>query len=158
MLVDSINRYNGTEYLKLVNVENYKAKGVKIPAQIHSVPALLFTENKTVIFGKQVFDYLLLPNKGFLFNLPKKATAETPSQATSGEPMSFSFITNSSDAYSFIEDDKPDPHKNYLWANINDNIAIQTAPEEAKQKGSLPDIGNLKSERDLQLQTFLQTT
>lgn len=163
MLVDSIKRYNGLDHMKLVNVENYKAKGVSIPAQIHSVPALLFPESKKVIFGKQVFDFLLLPSKGFLFNLPKKNGGESSGGGMegggNGEPLSFSLTNSSSDAYSFIEADKPDPHKMYGWSDINENIIIPTTMEDAKESkrggSSIPDLGLLKSQRDMQLQDFL---
>jgi hypothetical protein len=159
MLVDSIKRYNGQEHLKLVNVEHYKAKGVSIPAQIHSVPALLFPETKKVIFGKQVFDFLLLPNKGYLFNLPKKESGPVAGgEISSGDPMSFSLTNGLSDSYSFIDADKPDPHKSYVWSGVDENIVIPTTIEtekESKRGQSLPDVGSLKSQRDLQLQDFL---
>ena len=162
MLIDSIKRYNGTDYLKFVNVESYKSK---LPKQIHSVPALFFPETKNVIFGKQVFDYLLLPGKGFLFNLPKKVADPTTSAVT-GEPLSFSLLKNSSDAYSFIDEEKPDPHKSYIWSDVNENIVIPTVDETGGKGNSggnsdrtskgLPDLGSLQSQRELQLQGFLQ--
>ena len=160
MLIDSIKRYNGTDYLKLVNVESYKSK---LPKQIHSVPALLFPETKNVIFGKQVFDYLLLPGKGYLFNLPKKQNTEPAQGTTPGEPLSFSLNNSSSDAYSFIDADNPDPHKIYGWSDINENIVIPTVDETGAKGNSgdraskgLPDLGSLQSQRELQLQGFLQ--
>lgn len=164
MLVESIHRYNGQEHMKLVNVENYKAKGIAIPKQIHSVPALLFTENKTVIFGKQVFDYLLLPGKGYLFHLPKKVNdgVANDSTGTPGEPLSFNLMSSAGDAFSFIEEEKMDPHKSYNWANINENITIPTTDEVVSGKDGmrgnkgLPDLGTLQSQRELQLQNFLQ--
>lgn len=161
MLVDSIKRYNGLDYLKLVNVENYKAKGVSIPAQIHSVPALLFPETKKVIFGKQVFDFLLLPNKGYLFNLPKKDSGPVAGDGAlqnGGDPLSFSLTNGLSDAYSFIDADNPDPHKSYVWSGVDENIVIPTTMEtekESKRGQSIPDLGSLKSQRDMQLQDFL---
>jgi len=158
MLIDSIKRYNGSDYFKIVNIDVYLAKKIPIPPKIHSVPAILFP-NKNIIFGKQVFDYLLLPGKGFLFNLPKKEVAEQKI----AEPLSFNFSKNSSsDLFSFIDDksESRDPHKNYDWCTLDENIVIPTTEEtpintETRSKKNLPDLGSIKSERDLDLQNYL---
>lgn len=164
MLVDSVKRYNGTDYLKLVNIDTYLAKGIAIPAKIHSVPAIILP-NKTILFGKQVFDYLLLPGKGFLFNLPNKEKKQTILEASPLEPLSFNFSKNSSsDMFSFIDEtneDVKDPHKAYNWCNITENITIptvnneETVNMETRSKKNLPDVTAIKSERDLDLQNYL---
>jgi hypothetical protein len=156
MLVDSIKRYNGTDFIKLVNIDVYLAKKIKIPTQIHSVPAILFP-SKNIIFGKQVFDYLLLPGKGFLFNLPKKeSTQET---INISEPLSYNFSKSTSgDLFSFIETEDKDPHKSYKWSDINENIAIPTTEGtnvETRTKILLPDVSSIKTDRDLELQNYL---
>lgn len=169
MLIDNIKRYNATEYFKLANVEVYAAKKI-LPPQIHSVPALMFVENKSIIFGKQVFDYLLLPNKGFLFRLPIKnnSNKESTQVNTIGqkEPMSFSIGSSSSDAFSFIEEEGSiDNHKSYNWAGIDDHIAIPTTIEsddggvntETRSKKTLPDISAIQAARELDIQNHLNT-
>lgn len=183
MLLDNIKRYSASAYFKLVNVEALLAKGMKLPPAVHSVPTLLFQESKTFIVGKQVFDYLLLPGKGFLLNLPAKgATAKLPGEASApgssgpltveGEPMSFAIHSKnmSSDAYSFIEDENShDIHKVYNWSGVEENHAIPLVEEgadiagggavntETRTKKNLPDIGSIQSLREQELQTYLGT-
>ena len=168
MLVDSIRRYNAITYFKLVNIENCKVKGIQIPSKIHSVPALMFLDDsKTILFGKQVFDFLLLPNKGFLFNLPKKEVSKESknnNNETSDELVPYHFNQNSlGDSFSFIEENEViDKHKQYGWSDINLDIKIQTSSEslntETRSKKGLPDLGTLQSERDLALQKYLNTS
>jgi hypothetical protein len=169
MLVDNIKRYNATDFFKLINVENYLANGHNIPSQIHSVPALMFRETKKLIFGKQVFDYLLLPSKGFLLNLPKSGSA--PKDATAldnnaptDEPNPFALCAGigSGDNFSFIDENVQDTQKGYNWCDLNSKITIDT-PQDAtnnlekdeKSKKKMPDIATLRSQRDLDIQ---QTT
>lgn len=170
LLIDNIKRYNALEYFKLVNVEQYLAHGKKLPPQIHSVPAIMFKETKSLIFGKQVFDYLLLPGKGFLLNLPSKKTENsmeqgfTPSENV-GEPSAFSLHAGigAGDSFSFIEETSVDTQKGYIWCSLDEHIKIPT-PEDASanlEKGEksckkdLPDISALRSQRELDLQNTL---
>ena len=166
MLVDSIRRYNALSHFKLVNIENLKIKGLPIPSKIHSVPALMFLDDsKTVMFGKQVFDFLLLPNKGFLFNLPKK---QSSSSGTKEEPsddlVAYHFNQNAlGDSFSFIEENEViDKHKQYKWSNIDSDTSIPIATNslntETRSKKGLPDLGTLQSERELELQKYLNTS
>lgn len=164
LLVDNIKRYNATEFFKLVNVEQYLSSGRKLPPQIHSVPAIMFPENKTLLFGKQVFDYLLLPGKGFLLNLPSKKKNEVGTANTSAEPISFSLHAGigSGDAYSFIEEQDNDTQKGYVWSMIDEHHSIPTPVEEStgmmeetRSKKGLPDISAVRSNRELDLQNFL---
>ena len=166
-MIDNIKRYNALEFFKLVNVEQYLAQGKKLPPQIHSVPAIMFKETKSLIFGKQVFDYLLLPGKGFLLNLPSKKTETDidPSRMTmmAGEPQSFSLHAGigAGDSFSFIEENSVDTQKGYIWCSLDEHIKIPT-PEDGsaniekgeKSKKDLPDISALRSQRELDLQTL----
>ena len=164
LLIDNIKRYNATEFFKMVNVEQYLASGKKLPPQIHSVPAIMFRENKTLLFGKQVFDYLLLPGKGFLLNLPNKNKKDTSVENIPTEPVSFSLHAGigSGDAYSFIEEQNNDTQKGYVWSMIDEHHKIPTPAEEemgmmeeTRSKKGLPDISSVRSNRELDLQNFL---
>jgi hypothetical protein len=172
MLLDNIKRYSALEFFKLVNIEQYLATGKKLPPQIHSVPAIMFKETKAIIFGKQVFDYLLLPGKGFLLNLPKKQVAtnsETLGSSSSLEPSSYSLHagTRSGDAYSFIESEgNTDTQKGYVWSHIDEQFSIPTVEEstggletsDSRSKKSLPDISALRSARELDLQNHVNSS
>lgn len=169
MLIDNIKRYNATEHFKLVNIDVYLSKGVSLPKIINSVPSLLFTENKNLLSGKQVFDFLLVPGKGFLFNLPKKGdgtskSTESKNNTTIEEPISFSIVGNSlGDGFSMIDDEPGKINENRInyWADINENQKIETTEDdngtnkETRTKKELPDLGNLQSSREMDLQKYL---
>ena len=150
------------QHFKLINVEQYLSAGNVIPSQIHSVPAIMFKDTRKIIFGKQVFDYLLLPNKGFLLNQKKEVVAL--SEKSVAEPSSFSLYSGigCGDNFGFIDETQGDEQKGYQWAGIDDKIYIPT-PEDAtinmekdeKSKKNMPDIASLRSQRELDLQQAL---
>ena len=159
LLIDNIKRYNAEKYFKLVDVAKY----IKlIPKQIHSVPALMFKETKKLLFGKEVFDYLLLPSKGFLLTL-KKEEPITSSLETTEPPSSFSLCNNSSlygDNFAFInEAPEDDREKSYTWCSINENITIETPEDPNVEKGTpktdIPDIATLRSQRETEIQKYI---
>ena len=165
MLIDSIKRYNAESKFKFVDIDVYRSKGIQIPRQIHSIPALFFPDTKATIFQKQVFDFLLLPNKGFLFKQQPTQPLSDPTPfppASSSDPDSFSFSkTGSSDAYTFIQNDQyvlaNDNQRTYNWSDVNTSSSPIPAPEETdtKKKNNLPDLGTLQQEREMALQTYL---
>ena len=59
VLLDTIKRHDTKKSIKLVIID---AIIDKIKHKITAVPALMFLPSKEVIYGKAVFDYLLLPN------------------------------------------------------------------------------------------------
>ena len=44
--------------LKLVSIDNLRARGIKLNDNINIVPAILFKNTEKFIYGKEVFDYL----------------------------------------------------------------------------------------------------
>lgn len=130
MLLDTIQRMQ-VKAISLVSIDSLKASGRKVPPQIHSVPALMIMPAKQLLFGKQVFDYLLLPGKGVLTNGSLKASSGSGSSGggqqpeENGDPLAFTLnISNhSSDNFSFIEEDNADKYRNYTWSSIDDNVA-----------------------------------
>jgi len=61
MLIDSVNRLDANKSIKLYNIDTYAR-----PARISSVPALLLLPGREILYGRQVFDHLLLPGRGLL--------------------------------------------------------------------------------------------
>ena len=160
LLVDNIKRYNAEKYFKLVDVSHYIKM---IPPQIHSVPALMFKETRKLLFGKEVFDYLLLPSKGFLLTL-KKEDPITSSLETSEHPSSFSLFNNGSsiygDNFAFIDEAPTDgTEKSYTWCSITENIKIETPEDPNVEKGTskvdIPDIATLRSQRESEIQKYI---
>jgi hypothetical protein len=78
MLKETISTYDSNnELIKLVCIDVLRKKGQNIPSQIKSVPALFKIPNKEIIFGKDVFDYLLLPGSGILLKQKEKNEEKT---------------------------------------------------------------------------------
>jgi hypothetical protein len=49
--------------IKLVSIDTLRYLKKPIDKRIHSVPALYLLDTKKILFGKEVFDYLILQNK-----------------------------------------------------------------------------------------------
>ena len=169
MLMDQLERYSAKKYFKLINVEKLLSKGMKLPADVHVVPALMILPSKKVLVGKPLFDYLLLPNKGFIFTIEQSKATTDIKTPISDDPIAFGFNQSAGDGFSFIEDgmhNTNDEHKQYSWASLHENVAIETPKEddyvkEEKQsarKQKMPDISILQSERASDLQNYLNNT
>jgi hypothetical protein len=160
MLLDTIKRHDGMSLMKLVSIEGVRAAGRAIPPRIQAVPAIAF-DNNNVIFGKQVFDYLLLPGRGLLLTQAPKSTNTdaTPGSTPQADgPSAFTLGAQHSDAFSMIEGDEALTDKNYVWASVFDSsptisgtqeIAYQ---EDTRSKKELPDINTIREQRQLDLQ------
>lgn len=170
MLLDTIKRHDGLSLMKLVSIEGLRAAGHKIPTKVHSVPAIAF-DNANLIFGKQVFDYLLLPGRGLLLTqAPKQAGGDgmgpmggSGSGGVDGEPLAFTLGAQHSDVFSMLEGSDDHSDKNYAWASVFDNgsgavgaagaasgeMAFQ---EDTRSKKELPDINAIREQRQMDLQ------
>ena len=133
VLLDTIKRHDTKKTIKLVVID---AIVNKISHKIKAVPALMFMPSKEIIYGKAVFDYLLLPNRGYLFaNNNTRDKQETSSitspvplniQERPDEPIAFTLGAISSDNYSDITDDNINSmnineDKLYKWGIINES-------------------------------------
>ena len=132
VLLDTIKRHDTKKTIKLVVID---AIVNKISHKIKAVPALMFMPTKEIIYGKAVFDYLLLPNRGYLFtsnsSRDKQETSSISSpiplniQEKTDEPMAFTLGAISSDNFSDISDDNINSmnineDKLYKWGLVNE--------------------------------------
>lgn len=167
MLLDTIKRHDIDKTIKLLSIEALKTSG-KLPAVVHSVPALMLTDEKRLMFGKHVFDYLLLPGSGILLMMQMKKVEEATAPHIPGEdrgesgngPAAFSLTCGGlANMFSPFEGDEPVELKDRLsiWTPIQDTTtpapSAETSPyqEETRQKISLPDIEYVRQQRDLDL-------
>lgn len=171
MLMDQLERYDAKKNFKLVNVEKLLSKRMNLPPDVFAVPALMMLPSRKVLIGKPLFDYLLLPNKGYIFTINQtKENVNKPSDKPSNdEPSAFGIINNGlSDAYSYIEDssgDTADQDKRYNWSSLQENFTIQTpkeddfvAEDKTGRKPKMPDLSVLQSERASDIQNYLNNT
>lgn len=136
MLLDSVKRYDTKQQVKLCCVEQIRKTNPRVLHQITAVPALLLigqNNSRELLFGKDVFDYLLLPSRGRLMqpNLEPK-TGSPDSQPSSanfaagaplGEPMGFELASGagSSGHFTYIEsEDSVFQGRAYAWSSISD--------------------------------------
>ncbi len=173
VLLDTIKRHDTKKTIKLVCVDTIINL---IKNKIKSVPALMFLPTKEIIYGKAVFDYLLLPNRGYLFtnNSTREKTSNDNQNSSINspiplninndldEPLGFSLGTLLNDKFSDINDNDMNSininnNKNYIWELINDNdndnksqIPIDKIANDYKTKSdkTLPSLEELTRERD----------
>lgn len=169
ILLDTIKRHDKDKKIKLLSIDYLRSINKNIDPRIHSVPALMFIKTKELIFGKAVFDYLLLPNRGILFASQhstrdkEKIAADKnikPSLNTNDdiidEPIAFSLGSILSDNFSSIDDNElNNKDKSYNWTNINsDNNAqpdIKKTPGinvDDKITNKLPSIEEILQQRE----------
>lgn len=169
MLLDTIKRHDSQGMVKLACVEGLRAKNQKIPPQIHSVPALVLLPNKQTLFGKHVFDYLLLPGSGKLLvsmtsNPNAKPEAPKVDANATSEPFAYSMGSASSlsDNFAMIEEDVHPMNglqdRAYTWTSLHDSFekaatVYADAPmqEETRTRKSLPDLDSLRAQREMEL-------
>lgn len=132
VLLETIKKHDTKKTIKLVVIDSIVNK---VSHKIKAVPALMFLETKEIIYGKSVFDFLLLPNRGYLFT--SNSTREKPdnnkdnkdnkdNEIKETEPISFTLGAISSESFTDITDDdinslNLNDDKVYKWGLINDN-------------------------------------
>ena len=147
MLLEHIKRYDKEKVIKLVSIDDLRNKNINIESKIHSVPAFMILPSKELLFGKAVFDHLLLPGRGILCSSQNTRMDKTGvggsgdndivplnntnnggnggnANSEESEPLAFTLNTASfSDKFSIIEDETKELNdKNYNWDFItNDN-------------------------------------
>lgn len=140
MLLETLQRHDANNIIKVVCVESVYKAGKTLP-KVHAVPALMVFPQKTLIFGKEVFDFLLLPGKGVLL-MPAKPRAssggsmQNQSQDNAAEPSAFNMMSRGlSDNFAALEDDPlhdsynqaGDAHRLYNWTPISEHSDISDA-------------------------------
>lgn len=138
VLLDTIKRHDKNNLIKLVSIDLLRSLKKPIDEKIHSVPALLIIKSKEYLFGKGVFDYLLLPNRGILFQTQITRDDKTIKDAkevdinnlsdtklNKDEPESFSLGSITSDTFSSLDENITNiVDKNYKWDMIDNNIEL----------------------------------
>lgn len=131
MLLETIQRADAAgKIVKLISVEALRAAGKAIPPAVHSVPAMMLMPSKRWLYGKAVFDHLLMPGRGALVSSgggagfgddiagaggggggggpggvggARESPAAAAGGALTGEPASFGFGSGLSDAFAPID-------------------------------------------------------
>jgi len=134
ILLEAISKHDKKNLVKTISVETLIGNDYDMKKVIHSVPALILSdENKInseeILYGKQVFDYLLLPNRGALFTQDnntrlnketkdsKENTVFENETEIENEPLAFTLGSSMSDNFSSLDDESDNllKDKNYSW-------------------------------------------
>lgn len=180
ILLDAISKHDKNNIIKTISVETMVNNDYNIDKIIHSVPALVIPKenkinNDEILYGKQVFDYLLLPNRGALFNhdnntrLNKETkdsqenTVFTEVEENDNEPSAFTLGNSMSDKFSSLDENSDNllKDKNYSWdllTNTDNNIenndfdiassALNPKSSGDKNDKKLPSLEELLNKRN----------
>lgn len=138
MLIETLKTLDKQKQVKLVSVDYLKSNQIIFDARITHVPAMLLPDFNKIIFGKEVFDHLLLPGKGVLLKPNNNNTNTTQSTVDLSEPSGI-------DSYISQSYENIDENDNYLtgpvtiWENLD-------APTNVIQPDVKP-IGNTDTEK-----------
>tara|TARA_Y100000389_G_C17443212_1_gene509946 strand:+ start:1326 stop:1922 length:597 start_codon:yes stop_codon:yes gene_type:complete len=180
ILIETINKHDTNNIIKKISVDTLRINGYNIDSMIHSVPALVLLQKdkdeiEQIMYGKQVFDHLLLPNRGVLFtqdnntrlnklekdHLDKK-DINNDNNMINIDPMAFTLKTSLSDNFSLIDEEADNllTDKNYNWdlitndnnitnmeAVTNDTVLNPVSSVNDKNEKNLPSIEELLSKR-----------
>lgn len=209
-LLEEIKRKDVRGQVRLVSIEALRAGGRALPPNIHSVPALLTLPDKNMMFGRPVFDYLFLPGSGKLLGglvnevmnrnqdggekglqgagggagagPGETAGAGGAGVSMGSEPMPFSLLSGSSEAFTYLEGPESlltgnDTQRSYCWSSLDPSMENRqgihigggersTDPlpvsgmgmgynAETRKKKEMPSIDNIKQEREVALKNYL---
>lgn len=155
MLLETLKSLDKNKQIKLVSMDYIKNNNLRFDKRITHVPALLIKETDRIIFGKELFDYLLLPGKGVL--LIAKPTI-TNKNENSDEPSGLdSYISQSYENIDEKDDYLTGPVT--VWENlenenkkeiINNEKPIGNNDTEKTHK-ELPSLSEIQKMRELDL-------
>jgi hypothetical protein len=180
ILIETINKHDTNNNVKKISVDTLRINGYNIDSMIHSVPALVLLQKdkdeiEQILYGKQVFDHLLLPNRGVLFTQDNntrlnkvekdhldKNNINSDDNIINIDPMAFTLKTSLSDNFSLIDEEADNllTDKNYNWdlitndnnitnmeAVTNDTVLNPVSSVNDKNEKNLPSIEELLSKR-----------
>jgi hypothetical protein len=180
ILIETINKHDTNNVIKKISVDTLRLNGYNIDSMIHSVPALVLLQKdkdeiEQILYGKQVFDHLLLPNRGVLFTQDNntrlnkvekdhldKNNINNDENIINIDPMAFTLKTSLSDNFSLIDEEADNllTDKNYNWDLItndnnitnmdvitNDTVLNPVSSVNDKNEKNLPSIEELLSKR-----------
>lgn len=165
MLLETVKRYTTSDNdtaLSIVSIESVMKTGKKLQ-KIHSVPAIITVPDKRILFGKDVFDFLLLPGRGLLTRAGSKQMLQTSNDEASldSEPAAFNMsMCGLSDSYSEIDNDsqndKGQAHRLYNWSHLESDcntvgVTTEVVSNDTRLKKELPSLSDFQERRTQEL-------
>lgn len=166
MLKETLKTHDPDKRVKMVSVDYIRQQNMVLDNRINQVPAMFFKDTNKIIFGKEVFDYLLLPGHGVLLTSKQDPTKQSSVSNASNsniddEPSGmFSFIGQSYETLQ--ENDNSIMGPVTVWEELegeitgNQNQIIDQKPisndDTEKSHKSLPSLAEIQKNRELDLQ------
>ena len=138
MLLETIKTLDKNKKIKLISVDYLKSNNMVIDPRITHIPAMFLRDIDKIIFGKEVFDYLLLPGKGVL--LQTTQNVENKQETNLDEPQSI------------------DSYMSQSYENLDENDNYLTGPVTVWEKLDSLDSNNSLSSQTTQTTQPTQTT
>lgn len=178
ILLETIQRHDKDNIVKKISVDVLRQNNYNIHELIHSVPAFIpnIVGNKfkkdDILYGKQVFDYLLLPNRGALFSnnnntrlnkeVKDSKEKDTFSDDTikNDDPVAFTLGSTMSDNFSSLDENSDNLLKDkvYKWDLLNtdnnisntnsDIVSINPISSSTNDIDKLPSLEELLNKRN----------
>lgn len=157
MLLETLKTLDKQHRIKLINIDYLKSNNIIFDSRITHVPAMLLKEYNKIIFGKEVFDYLLLPGKGVLLTEGTKGPVGTEGSIetkNNDEPSGVdSYISQSYENINDMDDYITGPVT--IWENLDSksNVAIQPIKpigntDTSREHKQLPSLAEIQKMRE----------
>tara|TARA_B110001450_G_scaffold67767_1_gene63955 strand:- start:2654 stop:3142 length:489 start_codon:yes stop_codon:yes gene_type:complete len=158
MLIETLKTLDKQKIIKLISIDYLKSNQIIFDHRITHVPAILLPDVNKILFGKDVFDHLLLPGKGVLLN--PNITSNTSNTSNTSE---ITDLSEPSGIDSFISQsyENIDDTDNYLtgpvtiWEKLDgktEEIQINTKPigntDTEKSHKQLPSLAEIQKMRE----------
>jgi hypothetical protein len=156
-LIEAIKRHDMNNTIKHVSIDVLRNQGYEFEHKIHSVPALFLEDTKEIIYGKEVFDYLLLPNRGKLLINRKERDPNISKQDNNfeREPLGFTLGNVTSQKFENINEEKDNKDDiNFSWMSLDKNVLsentgiIDKVPNSDENDKKIPSIESILAERE----------
>jgi len=156
MLLETLKTLDKQHTIKLISIDYLKSNNIAFDNRITHVPAMLLKEYNKIIFGKEVFDYLLLPGKGVLLKTGSSGSSGTsvPSgQLDPSEPLGVdAFISQSYENINEADDYLTGPVT--ICENLNNPTTIEQPvkpignTDTAREHKLLPSLAEIQKMRE----------
>ena len=178
VLLETIDKHDSDKIIKKIPLDIFRKNNYNIHELIDAVPALIIDPNKIVkkdiLFGKQVFDHLLLPNRGALFNkenntrlnkekkdqINDKNIIKNNDDDDNDGPYAFTLGSSLSDNFSSLDENSDNllKDKQYNWdlldTNIENDKNLSINPVSStldKDENKLPSLEEMMNKRNKEI-------
>lgn len=154
MLIETLKTLDKHKIIKLISIDYLKSNQIIFDHRITHVPAMLLPDINKILFGKDVFDHLLLPGKGILLNT-SNTNPSNPSDPSdpSGPSGIDSFISQSYE--NIDETDQYLTGPVTIWEKLDEKtekIEINNKPigniDTEKSHKQLPSLAEIQKMRE----------